>query len=308
MHLKKPKAFISYAWEDDVKIWVKSFVDRLIEDNIDVYVDLYDLYLGDRLPKFMEEKIIESDYVLIICTPKYKNKADLRVGGVGYEGHIISGELLNKSNERKFIPILRKGKFGEALPNFLAGKNSANLSEDNQNYEIEYQTLVSHIRGEKLKPTSKKKNNVNSKKKSNSTVNEDITPIRILNIITDEITTPKMDGTRGSALYKIPFQLSRKPSKLWSKLFVQVWDSPPRFTSMHRPGIASVVGDKIVLDGTTIDEVRQYHKDTLDLCIAETNKKAKESAEKIQKQEILEQQKRDEHFKNVTKIANEILF
>ncbi len=37
----------------------------------------------------MERSITGSDYVLIVCTPTYKQKADARVGGVGYEGHII---------------------------------------------------------------------------------------------------------------------------------------------------------------------------------------------------------------------------
>ncbi len=36
---------------------------------------------------------------------------------------------------------------------------------------------------------------------------------------------------------------------------------------MHRPGIASVVDDEILLNGTTIEEVREYHRETLKLCI-----------------------------------------
>jgi hypothetical protein len=31
---------------------------------------------GDRLPHFMEKAIRENSYVLIICTPKYKEKSD----------------------------------------------------------------------------------------------------------------------------------------------------------------------------------------------------------------------------------------
>ena len=55
------------------------------------------------MPLFMEKSISDSDYVLVICTPKYKEKSDNRKGGVGYEGHIISGELLSTGNERQFI-------------------------------------------------------------------------------------------------------------------------------------------------------------------------------------------------------------
>ena len=90
--MQSPRVFISYAWEDDIKVWVRMLADRLISDGIDAYIDQYDLNLGDRLPKFMEEQIISADYVLIICTPEYKNKTNARIGGAGYEGHIISAD------------------------------------------------------------------------------------------------------------------------------------------------------------------------------------------------------------------------
>ena len=84
-------------------------------------------------------------------------------------------------------------------------------------------------------------------------------PIRILGVIAAEVGVPRNDGTAGSGLYKVPFQLSRKPLELWANLFVDAWDRPSKFTSMHRPGIARVEGDRIVLDGTTIEEVEKYH-------------------------------------------------
>lgn len=100
-------------------------------------------------------------------------------------------------------------------------------------------------------------------------------PIKIKGVV-DEVTEPTLDGTSGSALYKIPFKLNKKPSYIWEQIFLNEWEMPPRFTSMHRPGIASVIGDKIILDGTTIDEVKEYHRDTLALCVEEANKKEAE--------------------------------
>lgn len=81
-----------------------------------------------------------------------------------------------------------------------------------------------------------------------------------------------MDGTAESALYKIPFKLNRKPSLLWNKLSANNWNSPQSYTTRHRSKIASVRGDKVILDGTTIGEVQKYHRDTLVLCVKETNK------------------------------------
>lgn len=301
-----PKVFISYAWEDDVKIWVKEFADRLKSDGVEVHLDQDDLILGDRLPKFMEEQITTADYVLIICTPKYKRKADKRIGGVGYEDHIISAELMNFSNERKFIPVKRKGTFKNAIPTFLVGKLGIDLSEGNNQYETNYQELITTILGKNHKSIAQIKTNSSVNKFGNPSDDND--PISILEIIKDKVTSPTMDGTRGCALYNIPFRLSRKPSSSWSEFFIQSWNNPPHCTTMHRPGIASIRGDKIILAGTTVEEVRDYHKATLLLCVDEANKKEKLFLEKRHRQIALEEQQKNQHFSNVTKIADDIKF
>lgn len=98
---KRPIVFISYSWEDEEHIeWVKELADCLIDNGVDTYIDQYDLELGGRLPQSMEQKITNFDYVLIICTPSYKEKADNRKSGVGFEGHIIAGELHQNQNEK----------------------------------------------------------------------------------------------------------------------------------------------------------------------------------------------------------------
>jgi hypothetical protein len=240
MSQDNPKVFISYSWEDNNhKAWVKQFADKLIENGIDATLDQYDLTLGDRLPLFMEQSITSADYVMVICTPTYKEKSDTRIGGVGYEGHIISDELFSKNNERKFIPIIRKGTAETALPNCLAGKLGIDFCE-RDNECSSFSDLLTTLYRTKKKPTLGKGPIINA---HNDTVVEmkntdEDEPIHILGIITDEVTIPKMDGTRGSALYKIPFRLSKYPSLLWQNLFIKAWNEPPHFSTMHRPGIA----------------------------------------------------------------------
>lgn len=302
---KCPTAFISYSWDDEEhKKWVKEFADRLLSDGINAVVDQYDLSLGDRLPQFMEQSISDADFVLIICTPNYKAKADRRTGGVGYEGHIISDELFQHHNERKFIPILRRGNFETALPKFCAGKLSIDLS-DIPFSEEQYHDLLATIFGKKSKPPIGKKPLTAGNFQRKENVEE---PIHIIGIITNEVTIPKMDGTRGSALYAIPFQLSRTPSRLWSDLFISSWKMPPSFSTMHRPGIASVVGSKIILNGTTIDEVKKYHRDTLMLCVEEANKQEAAIKEKERKLKEQEEQRKQQHYQHVAELADEITF
>ena len=96
-------------------------------------------------------------------------------------------------------------------------------------------------------------------------------PIRLLNVIEEEVTEPRNDGTPGSALYRIPIRLSALPSWQWERAFLQAWQFPSTFTSMHRPGIASISGDRVILDGTTMEELRDTHKKTLQLCVEAAN-------------------------------------
>lgn len=299
-----PKVFISYSWEgEDHKDWVRHLTDSLLKNGIDATLDQYDLKLGDRLPQFMEQAIAGANYVLVICTPTYKEKSDARKGGVGYEGHIISGELFSNGNERKFIPIIRKGTVQTAMPASLSGKLGIDLTSG-PHYVSNFSDLLTTLQGTKTKPPIQMARSTG--KPTPHIVEDD--PIHILGIITDQVTLPRMDGTRGSALYKIPFRLSRYPSAIWRKLFVQNWNDPPRFTTMHRPGIASVVGNEIILDGTTIEEVRDCHRETLVLCVEETNKEERAILDEKKRLEEQENPRKDQHYSRVKEIAGGISF
>ena len=111
-----PQVFISYSWDSDShKEKVKDFALQLRANGINVIYD-GDLQLGKRLPHFMEDSISTSDFVLFICTHKYKERADRRKAGVGYENQIITSELFKTCNEEKFIPVLFSGTWEFSLP------------------------------------------------------------------------------------------------------------------------------------------------------------------------------------------------
>ena len=121
--MSTPKAFISYSWDDDDhKSWVAKLATELRSDGVDTILDQWHTVLGDQLPSFMEEEIRENNYVLIICTPSYKLKSDERKGGVGYEGDIITAEVLSKGNHRKFIPVLARGTWDESGSDIAEGE------------------------------------------------------------------------------------------------------------------------------------------------------------------------------------------
>lgn len=124
-----PKVFISYSWEDNEhKSWVRDLAISLRKDGVEIILDQWNLILGDSLTEFMESSISKSDYVLIICTPNYKMKADKRIGGVGYEESIITAQAMYGCEKTKFIPILRRGNWRESAPVWLMDRMYEDLS------------------------------------------------------------------------------------------------------------------------------------------------------------------------------------
>lgn len=134
--------FISYSWDDEGhKDWVMDLRNMLEADGIATVIDRVNLPLGDSIPIFMEQSIKNSDYILIVLTPEYKRKSDNRIGGVGYEGSIITGEILNGQSRKKYIPILAKGDWNSSTPMWLLGRNGVNLSGNPYSME-EYRRLI----------------------------------------------------------------------------------------------------------------------------------------------------------------------
>jgi TIR domain-containing protein len=133
-------------------------------------------------------------------------------------------------------------------------------------------------------------------------------PVRIIGIVKEGVGQPRNDGSRGSALYKVPLRLSRTPSPTWAELFVRCWDSPPSWTTMHRPGIARVSGDTIVLDGTTMEELESVHMKTLKLCVKTVNEQEEAHLERVRAKKEQEDAARREHQREIDEIAQRLKF
>ena len=147
MSTKKPTVAIVYSWEDEShKKWVHNLATRLRRDGVNVTLDRPDVALGDQIPEFMEKAIRENQFVVIICTPLYKQRSDSRMGGVGYEVDLMTAEMLNERNQRKFIPVLRSGEWDESAPSWLKGKLSVDLSGDPYSEE-KYRKLLDTLLG-----------------------------------------------------------------------------------------------------------------------------------------------------------------
>jgi hypothetical protein len=99
---------------------VSTFAERLQgESGIEVFFDQWHLQPGGDKLHFMERRVSEADFIIVICTPSYAERPNKRSGGVGYESMIITAELAEHMATNKFIPVLRGGTWDSAMPIYL---------------------------------------------------------------------------------------------------------------------------------------------------------------------------------------------
>jgi hypothetical protein len=301
------QVFISYSWEDkEHNNWVETLAKKLSQFGIEVTLDKDKLEAGDRIAHFMEQAIANNSLIIIVCTEIYKSKADERIGGVGYETDILTGNKLYKLKEQKIIPILKKGSLRDSIPIWLAGTLYLDFTKGDE----EFNTLTELIFGNNeavifQEQTERADQHVEL---SDVTESSKITEVRIIEVLIDEISLPRLDGTPGSGLYKIPLLLNIKPSATWIRYFEKFWKRPTYFSQMHRPEIAKVIGNKILLDGTTLEELKKYHKRTLDIVISDANARYVGEIDEAIGIAAAKKKMEDELRKEFNDLANQIRF
>ena len=151
------KIFISYSWDSpEHKAWVKKFSDDLqarLGDSFEVLLD-QNQRRGTSLSRFMKKGLKDAVKVLIIGTPKYKEKSEASYC-VAYETSVITTEMRSNIDTTKFYPILRAGTFETSFPIDIQDRMGDDLSDDN-NYEEQLKTIVDAIIKEYPIPQIKK--------------------------------------------------------------------------------------------------------------------------------------------------------
>lgn len=139
------RVFISYSWDSEQhKDWVRRLARGLSSGGLNVQLDQLDLRPGADLTRYMESAVRESDYVLLVCTPEFASRADGRVGGVGYEQSIVTGEIIaGVGHDEKFIPVLR-GDPETSIPSFLRSRVWADFSEE-VDFEVAVRELIEQL-------------------------------------------------------------------------------------------------------------------------------------------------------------------
>jgi hypothetical protein len=123
--------FISYSWDSwEHKNWVAQLAATIGRFGINVVFDQSRDQNpdGGDIPSFVQNGILESDYILIVVTCGYVLKADASKGYIGQESTLIK---LRRSGCQSLnvLPLLRDG---ETMPAYLHGTKYIDMRYDGQ--------------------------------------------------------------------------------------------------------------------------------------------------------------------------------
>lgn len=142
-----PSVFISYSHDSpDHKAWVLKLATDLRAAGVDASIDQWDLVPGQDVASFMHDGIVKADRVLLICTEIYVQKAEGGLGGVGYERLIVTAEVVEAIETKKFIPIIRANSGAAKTPKHLGARLHIDFSDD-ASYNSSLETLCRELMG-----------------------------------------------------------------------------------------------------------------------------------------------------------------
>ena len=144
-----PRVFLSYSLDSDAhREHVLALSEQLRQDGIPTILDRYiNGTPPEGWPRWMLDRLDESDRVLLICTPTYyrrfRGHEDPGKGkGVDWEGAIITQEIYDaRSKTTRFIPVLFDPADERSIPEPLRGHTRYCLTSG-EAYQNLYDTLL----------------------------------------------------------------------------------------------------------------------------------------------------------------------
>lgn len=115
------RVFVSHTSSTEEAVeWVKQLALFLIDQGIQARVDKFHLRRGMDLSQWMCNELALADKVIVVCDETYKQKADGRLGGVGFETMIIQGDIGNlPPDSTKYQVVVREEEISKGLPLYL---------------------------------------------------------------------------------------------------------------------------------------------------------------------------------------------
>lgn len=131
------RVFISYSHDSDThRAFVLALANRLRGEGLDCQIDQYEKGSPpEGWQRWMESRIEQADFVLIVCTPvylqRYRGEALDGGRGVNFEGVVISQTLYDHYyRNTKFIPVILEHGSLDDVPLPLKGFTTYKLPQD----------------------------------------------------------------------------------------------------------------------------------------------------------------------------------
>lgn len=145
-----PRVFVSYSHtSQEHEDWVVALGTFLRQNGIDARLDVWHLRHGMDLAQFMTNELTLADRVVLVSDERYAEKADGRVGGVGWETMIVQGDIARLPPEStKYLVVVRSQVVDAGLPKYLKTRfvvHWPNATTDAKNRKILLRELFDSI-------------------------------------------------------------------------------------------------------------------------------------------------------------------
>lgn len=246
--------FLSHNSKD--KPWVRALAERLMADDVVVWLDEAEINIGDSLIDKIAEGIKEMKFVAAI------------ISNNSVESSWVQKEIsiaMSKEVAGRKVTVLPLVIDDCELPSSLSDKLYADFTNPD-NFEASYEKLLRAIgikRSDKSIQEQKKSAPIKTESKpiaANEIPQE--SEIKIIGILKDRTRQDR----EYSGLQDYYFQLSKRPSRDW----VHFFDESRRFSRHSMWRRAWIEGDCVVVKCAT-DELQRYHLKDLKQDVANAN-------------------------------------
>lgn len=268
--------FLSHNSKD--KPWVRALAERLMADDVVVWLDEAEINIGDSLIDKIAEGIKEMKFVAAIISNN-----SVKSSWVQKE---ISIAMTKEVAGRK-VTVLPLVIDDCELPPSLSDKLYADFTNPD-NFEASYEKLLRAIgikRSDKSIKEQKKSVPINSESKAiaaNEILQE--SEIKIIGILKDRTRQDR----EYSGLQDYYFQLSKRPSRDWIHFF----DESRRFPRHSMWRRAWIEGDCVVVK-CAIDELQRYHLKDLKKDVSNANENLARAIEQHNAREKIEAERKE---------------
>lgn len=155
---RRVRVFISYSrGSEEHDRCVRSFAEALARDGVHVELDQFCVGQVINWRQWSEERMSRenSDFVLCICSERYRDSIEKRIAhsegkGAFWEGELLQQEVYDSKGNSRIVPVLLRGQSPSGIPRFLQGWDFYRLNAMDST-DARYRDLIAALTAESLR-------------------------------------------------------------------------------------------------------------------------------------------------------------